>query len=241
MVHVPAGAFWMGSDRAEREFAYTISSTAVRAAKWFDAELPRHRVIFLVTQGQYASFVAATGHRPPGISKEAYLRQGFLVHDYDREVTPYLWRDGRPPSGRLDHPVVLVNALDAEAFCRWRHPALRLPSEAEWEKAARGDDGRAFPWGNQWDPDRLNSAERGPGGTSPIARYPAGTSPYGRYDAGGNVFQWTASALGDGRRVVFLLLAVFWLEADLIVSPEAAPAARRPFFRLTGGRPPPLR
>lgn len=186
MVLIPPGPFWMGSDRMERGLAYRLSSQAVREARWFERELPRRRVRlpafcmerFLVRQSEYAVFVAATGHRPPGISRADYLRQGFLVHD-DAEVTRCLWRDATPPAERLDHPVVLVSAADAEAYCRWRDPRLRLPREAEWEKAARG-----------------------PGGTTPVARYPDGASPYGLFDAAGNVFQRTSTSLPDGRRVV---------------------------------------
>lgn len=200
----------MGSDAAERALAYSLSSDAVRTSRWFEAEVPRQMIRlpafcldrFLVTQTEYAAFVAATRHRPPGISKADYVRQGFLVHDYDREVTAYLWRSARPPAGRANHPVVLVSALDAEAYCRWRQPDARLPTEAEWEKAARGDDGRIFPWGDTWDPTRLNSAASGIGGTTPVDRYPTGVSPYGLFDAVGNIFQWTASVLEDGRRVL---------------------------------------
>jgi formylglycine-generating enzyme required for sulfatase activity len=211
LVLVPAGDFWMGSEAAERRLARALSSPAVAAADWFSAELPRRRAAIpadvclgrlLVTQARYADFVQQTGHASPGISRADYQRQGFLVHDYDRAVRPYLWRGRRPPPDRADHPVVLVSAYDAEAFCRWRHPAGRLPSEAEWEKAARGDDGRVFPWGADWDPARLNSATGGPGGTTAVGRYPAGASPYGLLDAVGNVFQWTATALADGRRVL---------------------------------------
>jgi formylglycine-generating enzyme required for sulfatase activity len=210
MVLVPEGPFWMGSDRAERRLAYRLSSQAVREARWFEAELPRRKVTlpafcidrFLVTQAQYAVFVARTGHRPPGILKDEYLRQGFLVHDYDREVTRYLWRKGSPPDNLTDHPVVLVSAGDAEAYCRWRDLSFRLPMEAEWEKAARGDLGWIFPWGNRWDPERLNSAARGPGSITPVTRYSSGASPYGLFDAVGNVFQWTASDFAEGRRVL---------------------------------------
>jgi formylglycine-generating enzyme required for sulfatase activity len=210
MAWVPDGSFWMGSDGSERRLAAALSSRAVREARWFEAELPRRRRTlpafcidrFLVTQGQYAAFVAATGHRPPGIEKNDYLRQGFLIHDYEREVTRYLWRNGNPPESLENHPVVLVGAGDAEAYCWWRHPAFRLPGEAEWERAARGDHGWIFPWGNRWDPARLNSATLGPGGPTPVTRYPMGASPYGLFDAVGNVFQWTASTFADGRRVV---------------------------------------
>jgi len=146
-----------------------------------------------------------------------------LVHPYDAEVTLYLWVNGAPPERLARHPVVLVNAADAEAYCRWRNPALRLPTEAEWEKAARGDDGRMFPWGNRWDPSQLNSATRGPGGTTPVDRFPSGASPYGVWDAAGNVFQWTASALADGRR---LLKGCAW---------DDEPGLCRPAFRH--GRP----
>jgi toxoflavin biosynthesis protein ToxD len=210
MVLVGAGNSWLGSDGAERHLAYSQSSSAVREARWFDAELPRRTVTLpafcidrlLVTQAQYAAFVEATRHRSPRITKAEYQHQGFLVHDYDREVARYLWRSGKPPSDLADHPVVLVSATDAEAYCRWREPGGRLPPEAEWEGAARGDDGRIFPWGNTWDPRRLNSAASGPGGTTPVNRYPSGASPYGLLDPVGNVFQWTASTVDDGRRVV---------------------------------------
>lgn len=210
MVHVATGPFVMGSDAAERRLAHALSSPAVREAAWFDAELSRRRVRlsafcidrFLVTQDEYAAFVRATGHRAPGITRDDYLRQGFLVHDYDREVTPYLWHGGKPPDRLRNHPVVLVGASESAAFCLWRHTDLRLPTEAEWEKAARGDRGSSFPWGDTWNPGRLNSAGSGIGSTTPVTRFSSGVSPYGLYDAVGNVFQWTSSRLANGRRVL---------------------------------------
>ncbi len=207
---VPAGSFVMGSDARERALARSLSSPATVEADWFSAELPRRLVdtqafcvnSTLVTQAQYAEFVRSTSHRPPGISRDEYQRQGFLVHDYDREVTPYLWRGAEPPRHQADHPVVLVSVLDAETFCRWRHHEGRLPTEVEWERASRGDDGRIFPWGDAWDPARLHSAARGPGGTTPAEWHAAGRSPHGLLDAVGNVFQWTSSRLADGRAVL---------------------------------------
>ncbi len=210
LASIPAGRFWMGSDARERALARTLSSPATVAADWFSAELPRQQVHtdafcidrLLVTQARYAEFVAATGHRPPGISRDEYPRQGFLVHDYDAEVSPYLWEGGRPPAGKNDHPVVLVSALDAAGFCRWQGAGGRLPSEQEWEKAMRGPGGRLFPWGDVWDAARVNSAARGPGGTTPVGQYPSGASVYALLDAVGNVFQWTSSSLADEHRVL---------------------------------------
>lgn len=211
---IPAGPFLMGSEAKERAWAYRESSQPVRNARWFDGELPRRQVSLpaycidrrLVSQHDYRAFVRATGHRVPFISREDYQAQGFLVHGYDAEVTPYLWQDGSPPAALGGHPVVLVSVADAETYCRWRGEqkglARRLPSEAEWEKAARGTDGRWFPWGNQWDPTRLNSAENGPGRTTPVTAYPEGRSPFGLYDAVGNIFQWTATTYPDGRQVL---------------------------------------
>jgi formylglycine-generating enzyme required for sulfatase activity len=104
---------------------------------------------------------------------------------------------------RLEHhPVVLVSATEAEAYCRSRQPRARLPSEPESEKASRGVDGRLFPWGEAWDPGRLNSAASRIGGTSTVERFPSGASPFGILDAVGNVFQWTSTSLADGRRVL---------------------------------------
>ncbi len=208
MTLIPAGPFVMGSDADERRLAYARSSAAVRQTAWFDAELARHTVSLdaycldrtLVSQAAYGEFVRAEGHRRPDITKADYQRQGLLVHDYDREVLPYRWRSDVPPARLARHPVVLVSAADGAAYCRWRRG--RLPSEAEWEKGARGVDGRLFPWGNVWDARRLNSDVSGVGGTTPVDRYPSGASPFGLLDAVGNVFQWTATALEDGRRVL---------------------------------------
>jgi len=208
-VLVPAGPSWLGSDAEERSLANRLSSPDTVAAGWFGTEMPRHRMEleafcadrYLVTQKQYLDFVTRGGHSPPAISREDYARQGFLVHDYS-EWIPYFWRRSAPPHDRLDHPVVLVTARDAEAYCRWRHPAGRLPSELEWEKAARGTDGRIFPWGSSWDPERLNSAARGPRGTTPVGSYQSGMSPFGLLDAVGNVFQWSSTRPASGLRVL---------------------------------------
>jgi formylglycine-generating enzyme required for sulfatase activity len=135
-----------------------------------------------VTNAQYAAFVEATGHRPP-------------LH----------WRDGAARTGTDEHPVTWVDAGDAAAFCAWI--GARLPTEAEWEKAARGTDGASYPWGEEAPDGRRASYGRTmEAGPSPVARSPAGASPYGVLDPAGNVWEWVSSAYarypydeGDGR------------------------------------------
>ncbi|GIV95613.1 MAG: hypothetical protein KatS3mg057_0270 [Herpetosiphonaceae bacterium] len=141
---------------------------------------------FPVTNAEYARFIAATGHRPP-------------EH----------WHGLQPPAGMEDEPVVGVSWDDARTYALWA--GKRLPSEAEWEKAARWDPalGRArrYPWGDEWDPQRCNSREAGAGAIVPIGIYtPQGDSPCGAGEMAGNVWEWTQSLYrpypyhpGDGR------------------------------------------
>lgn len=215
VIKIPAGAFSMGSDRAEREYGYRIGSHAARRWRWFDNwELPRKRVALaeyfidknLTTQAEYRRFVWANGYHAPFISPEDYERQGYLVHPY-ASVHRYLWtrnKDGRPtyPKSLANHPVVLVSQSDAQAYCAWRggeSPArYRLPTEAEWEKAARGVDAKYFPWGNTFDPERLNYGYK-VGATTPVGTYPKGKSPYGVLDMAGNVFEWTSTPFSKSR------------------------------------------
>ena len=201
MVPIPPGAFWMGSTSEEREYGYRLDdtlhgSTVARRQGWFEVETRRHLDLpayridrHLVTNADYARFVAETGHRAPFVS-ESVWRGYRLVHGYAR-VVKFLWRDGRPPAGREQHPAVLVSHADADVYCAWR--GARLPSEAEWEKAARGTDGRYFPWGDTFDAERLNSEAGGPFDTVPVGQYPDGQSPYGVFDMAGQVFEWTAT------------------------------------------------
>lgn len=91
-------------------------------------------------------------------------------------------------AGRENHPINCVDWSQADSFCHWA--GKRLPTEAEWEKAVRGTDGRVYPWGNAFDATRSNVDRRG---TMPVGSFPEGASPYGALDMAGNVWEWTAA------------------------------------------------
>ncbi len=216
-VEIPAGAFIAGSDRSERDYAYAIDESAygnaaTREQRWYESERSRTRVrttafaitVTPITNGQYAVFVAETGHRAPEVDRATWESYG-LNHDY-ATTRRFAWADRRPPDGRDLHPVVLVSRADAEAYAAWlsRRTGMRwrLPREFEWEKAARGTDGRRFPWGDDFDAHRLNSADTGPFDTLPAGRFPTGASPYGLLDDAGQVFEWTATNADPKRALV---------------------------------------
>ncbi len=208
---VPAGEFIMGSSREEREYAYRLDHDATRAYGWYEKETRTKAKTgpfcidrYLVTNAQYKTFISETGHPEPYISPEDYQRQGFLVHPYEK-VKEFLWMEKSFPAGRESHPVALVSLEDASSYCVWKGKKMgrsyRLPREAEWEKAARGKDGRIFPWGNEWNPDFLNSGNRF-GSTTPVGRFPQGRSPYGLYDMIGNLFEWTTTPWDEKNFVI---------------------------------------
>ena len=216
-VDIPGGPFIAGSAREEREMAYRLDEAAyghkaTRDGAWYETEPARKRLETgpyaiaktPITNGQYAAFVAATGH-PATEVKPATWAAFKLNHPY-RRTRRHAWSEGIPPVGREDHPVVLVSHAEARAYARWLsvHTGRywRLPSETEWEKAARGTDGRAFPWGDVFDAGKLNSHDGGPFDTVPVGGLPAGASPFGLDDAAGQVFEWTATAAGAGRFIV---------------------------------------
>ena len=144
-------------------------------------EGPEHKVYldsywidrYEVTNAQYKKFIDATGrHSPSHFQNRTY------------------------PVGKADHPVTEVTWYDAEAYCAWA--GKRLPTDQEWEKAARGTDGRMFPWGNEFDVNKANTPQRWEalkqeGDTMPVGSFPNGVSPYGVYDMSGNVWEWTSS------------------------------------------------
>ena len=234
-VFVPGGEFIAGSDQTERDYGYAISAQAIadspaeiaaaaqrlRDRRWFELEGDRRRESLaafclqahLVTQQAYAEFVTATAHRSPDITAEEYQTQGFLVHPY-ADVVPYLWREGQFPDGLANHPVVLVSYDDALAYAQWRGEqdggVYRLPTAAEWEKTARTDDGRYFPWGNEWQDDATHWAQSAPYGTSAIARYPSSRSAYGAEDMAGNVFEYTSTLRSRQAETVAVMKGCSW-------------------------------
>jgi formylglycine-generating enzyme required for sulfatase activity len=132
-----------------------------------------------VSNAQYALFVKASGHTAP-------------AH----------FEDGAPPRGREAHPVTSVSWEDSLAYCAWLSQAtgrvITLPSEAQWEKAARGmQDALRYPWGDDFDPLRCNSGESGIRDTTPVGIYLEGASPYGVLDLSGNVWEWTHTLWGS--------------------------------------------
>ncbi len=174
MILIPAGAFVMGSTGKEGKVGFDIGVD----------ELPQHEVYldsyhidqFELTNLQYGRFIKATGRPAPGDPKDP---------EY------YTWADNEVPKGHERYPVVYVTWYDAEAYCQWA--GKRLPTEEEWEKAARGTEGRAWPWGNQFDPSRCNVLETELGWLAQVGSFPQGVSPYGVHDLCGNVAEWTSS------------------------------------------------
>ena len=181
-IYIPAGPFAMGSTPRRVAELVQVDGEAFRI------EEPRHEVTlpgfhiarYPVTNAEYKVFIEETGHRVP-----------FRNDDWSR---PYSWNPETRafPEGKAHHPVVLVSWEDAVAYGDWL--GGRLPTEAEWEKAARGTDRREWPWGNTWQEGRCNTEESGLQETTPVGRFsPAGDSPYGVGDMAGNTWDWCSS------------------------------------------------
>jgi sulfatase modifying factor 1 len=189
---IPAGEFFMGSTPEEVEAAKEMDPDGRLFA--LNGEMPQFRAflpafylgVFAVTNAQYARFLNAVRPEPKQLKRwlptPAHILPPMGVADAYRVEPDY---------GR--HPVVDVSWFGAEAYCRWAE--LRLPTEIEWEKGARGADGRIYPWGNDWDENRLrwNGGQRGEHETTaPVDALPEGRSPYGLFQMAGNVDEWCA-------------------------------------------------
>jgi formylglycine-generating enzyme required for sulfatase activity len=188
MVLIPAGDFIQGSSGDEINAAIQMCDTAFggsgwcpHPAEWFTDETPR-RIVYLdafymdkweVTNEQFAHFAAAAGY----------------MTDAEKRGEAQTWRTLNTP-GRENLPVVWMSWNDANAYCQWA--GKRLPTEAEWEKAARGTDGRIWPWGSDWEAGRSNTSDGGAGDVVVVGSYPTGASPYGIMDMTGNVWEWVA-------------------------------------------------
>ena len=170
MVHVPGGEFIMGSNLVDTE-AKALQYGSRKP--WYANERPERKLTLgdfyidrtEVTNREYSEFVDAMKRR-----------------------APLNWPGGEYPANIAEHPVVRISWADALDYCKWRKK--RLPTEAEWEKAARGADGRDFPWGNVFDEKKVNTLGIY-GGATPVGTFKDGASPYGALDMAGNVQEWT--------------------------------------------------
>jgi formylglycine-generating enzyme required for sulfatase activity len=195
-VKIPASDFTMGSKRSLDIEAHDdeLPAHVLHVSDYFIMKYP-------VTNAQYYQFMQATGYR-----------------------APLFWKDGAYPTEKANHPVVGVALQDALAFCAWAGQVtglpVRLPTEPEWEKAARGPQIRVFPWGDEWKNGLCNIREEKINGTTPVDQFsPQGDSPYGIADMGGNVQEWCSSLFGsypydpaDGREEYVYILE----ESDLM-------------------------
>jgi formylglycine-generating enzyme required for sulfatase activity len=187
---IPAGKFIMGSDHGETDEG---PAREVYLDEFLIAVRP-------VSQAEYARFVAETGYRAPAVHEVPLVASAGGVErerSFRELCEPYTWQDGQPPPGREAHPVTLVRWEDAAEYCVWLSAVTgrvaRLPTEAEWEKAARGGaDNRRYPWGERLDRGLANflsdPGRRSEGGTTQAGVYPP--NDYGLYDMAGNVWEW---------------------------------------------------
>jgi formylglycine-generating enzyme required for sulfatase activity len=198
LILIPAGAFVMGSGPADRQAS--------------DDEKPQHELVlpgfkigkYPVTNAQYRPFMEAGGYQ----EKRWWTQAGWAEKkkpSYEDEPwrEPRYWHDSR--FNRPNQPVVGVSWYEAVAYCCWltavwrsegqlaATEVVRLPSEAEWEKAARGEKGRIYPWGDEWDQTRGNTGELGLGSPCAVGMFPTGASPFGCLDMAGQVWEWCAT------------------------------------------------
>jgi formylglycine-generating enzyme required for sulfatase activity len=152
--------------------------------------LPTYRIgRYLVTQAQYAEFLQAHPEIPIPYVDEDWAH----VYNWDPETRTY-------PVGRSNQPVVLITWDEAVAYCTWA--GGQLPTQEEWERAARGTDGRSYPWGENFTLVHANTRESGLGGPTPVGIFIEGKSPTGVLDIAGNVWEWTASDYDENTKIL---------------------------------------
>ncbi|PYJ67479.1 MAG: hypothetical protein DME76_15110 [Verrucomicrobia bacterium] len=188
---IPAGEFIMGSTMEQTEAAKRMDKAGPQfplghETPQFRAEIDNFYLsVFAVTNEQFARFLSDT--KPSAEQLQRWISWLDRIVPSSNEAEPYR----AIPEFEM-HPVINVTWFGAQAYCEWA--GLRLPTEIEWEKAARGDDGRIYPWGNEWDPDRLGwwGSHDGKETTVPVDTFPEGCSPYGIFQMVGNVEEWCA-------------------------------------------------
>ena len=185
MVQIPAGKFLMGTTKEQAQ--QVIKEGGEDWKKWVEWEQPQHHVElseysigkYPITNREYQAFVRDAKYTPP---------RG--------------WDGDQFAAEKGSHPIVNVSWNDAVAYCKWLSEKsgkpYRLPTEAEWEKAARGEDGQVYPWGDQFDPKKANTREANIGDTSEVGQFsPQGDSLYGCTDMAGNVWEWCNDWFGE--------------------------------------------
>jgi formylglycine-generating enzyme required for sulfatase activity len=190
MVLIPEGLFLMGSTKQDIDKLLELDRNIETVR--LDNEMPQREVFmstyvidkYPVTNAEYKKFIESDGYGQKVFWSDAgwqYISQSHPLENGDTDIIL---------NGEGDCPAVNVSWYEAEAFAKWAEK--RLPTEAEWEKAARGTDGRMYPWGNTFEKINLNCSESKNEKPAPVTKYPQGQSPYGCFDMAGNVWEWTA-------------------------------------------------
>lgn len=196
-VPIPAGEFLFGEAKKKTRIDY-------------DYEMD----IYPVTNQQFERFIKAGGYKEMAFGG----KRGEKWQVKKQLAEPMYWNDKE--FNDPEQPVVGISWFEAQAYANWLTTlkddgfTYRLPSEEEWERAARGDDGNKYPWGDQFDPEKCNSQESGRGKPNRVNLYPNGISPYGCYDMAGNVWEWTSSFWDDSKNTYVIKGGAFHVSGE---------------------------